>query len=372
MSLRVLVATPLGFRGFGGIDRLNDAIFEELENRTDLDICVTRLVTRGRSNLLVAQFVFAYALVRFSLGAALGRYDLLHIHLSVRGSSYRKAILGSFARAFGIPYVIHLHGEGFDHFWASASNTVARAVERLLNGSNAIIVLGNFWGQVITGRLPNVAHKIRILPNATPRPRYPQQPGASDVVRISFLGKLGARKGTPQLVQALAHLRNRPDWIATLAGDGDVLMTRNQLQLLGISDRVQVPGWLNEGATEALLCQTDILVLPSFSENLPMVIVEAFAHGIAVIATPVGAIPEVVTDGRNGVLVPVGDIGTLATALQRLIEDPELRFRLGQTAQADHARHYEIRSYVTRLVSIWRDSIPSAHLKPSDCQTLRG
>ena len=77
-----------------------------------------------------------------------------------------------------------------------------------------------------------------------------------------------------------------------------------------------------------------------------MVILEAFAHGIAVISTPVGAIPEVIDNGRNGLIVPVGDSATLAAAPERLISDPNLRDRLGGAARQDHASRYEISSYV--------------------------
>jgi glycosyltransferase involved in cell wall biosynthesis len=84
-----------------------------------------------------------------------------------------------------------------------------------------------------------------------------------------------------------------------------------------------------------------------------MVILEAFAHGIAVVATPVGAVPEVIEDGRNGLLIPVGDVDALAHALRRLIEDPLMRARLGEAARRDHAERYEIGGYIKRLTQVW-------------------
>jgi glycosyltransferase involved in cell wall biosynthesis len=117
---------------------------------------------------------------------------------------------------------------------------------------------------------------------------------------------------------------------------------------------VDFPGWLGHSETAALLQQTDILTLPSFVESLPMAVIEAFAYGIAVVATPVGAVPEVVAHERNGLLVPVGDAEALANALERLLEDGALRRRLGDAARRDHAERYEINTYIKRLVSIWR------------------
>jgi glycosyltransferase involved in cell wall biosynthesis len=105
-----------------------------------------------------------------------------------------------------------------------------------------------------------------------------------------------------------------------------------------------------------LLRRTDVLVLPSRAENLPMAILEAFARGIAVVATPVGAIPEVIDHDRNGLIVPVGDIVELADSLGRLIANRDLRHRLGTAARHDHAERYEIGRYVERLSAIWRSA----------------
>ena len=84
-----------------------------------------------------------------------------------------------------------------------------------------------------------------------------------------------------------------------------------------------------------------MLALPSFVETLPMAVVEAFAYGVAVVATPLGAVPEVIAHERNGLLVPVGDAEALANALNQLIEDGALRRRLSDAARRDHAERYE-------------------------------
>jgi glycosyltransferase involved in cell wall biosynthesis len=99
--------------------------------------------------------------------------------------------------------------------------------------------------------------------------------------------------------------------------------------------------------------QTDMLVLPSYAENLPMVILEAFAHGVPVISTPVGAIPEVVIPERNGLLVDPGDVPALAAAIRRLIEEPALRRAMGRAALQDHAAKFEMNRYLSRLSAWW-------------------
>lgn len=362
--LRVMLATPYGEDGMGGIDRLNDAIIRGFIRDPHGVIC-RRLVTRGKGNLITAQGVFAAALAGFLAAAARGEVDLLHIHLSVRGSSYRKSVLAKSARALGVPYVVHLHGTDYREFCDAAPAWLRREIGRMLTGSAAIIVLGEFWARVVGEIEPAAAHKITILPNAT----EPAPPAGhklmEDAVRISFLGQLGHRKGSGDLLQALARMKHVQGWSATLAGDGAIAETRQQVQELGLSN-VAVPGWMSTAQREALLAETDLLVLPSYAENLPMVILEAFAHGIPVITTPVGAIPEVVEPGRNGLLVDPGHVAGLAEAIAQLIDDPSLRRQMGDAARQDHAAKYEMGRYLAELASIWRTAHAQRRQKLED------
>jgi glycosyltransferase involved in cell wall biosynthesis len=361
-KLRILIATPLGFRGRGGIDRVTDMIVDTVESRPESNIRLKRLVTRGQSGLLAAQFVFAFALVQLCYSVLRRDVDLLHIHVSDRGSSYRKTILGAVARMLRVPYVAHLHGAVFADFWSNAPWPVSQAINGLFLKSRAIIVLGSYWARTIADRLPSVSENIAILPNATPASEGAPIPAKDGRVRISCIGQLGERKGTLQLIEALNRLTVRSDWVATIAGDGLVEQTREATVKLGLQDRIRIPGWLDSVACTDLLRRTDILVLPSHAENLPMVILEAFAHSVAVISTPVGEIPDAITHEKNGLLIPPGDVAALTAALDRLIRDSDLRRRLGEAGRRAHAERYESDSYVTRLTAIWRRSLGMSEL----------
>src|SRR5262249_1385971 len=157
--------------------------------------------------------------------------------------------------------------------------------------------------------------------NATLPSPSDREPACDGRVRITFLGKVGPNKGTRQLIEALATLADRSDWTAMICGNGAVDAGRGLANRLGIADRTIFPGWLDAKATADQLRRTDVFVLPSFSEGLPMAILEAFAWGIAVVATPVGSIPEVIEHERNGLIVPVGDVQALAQAIRRLVQD---------------------------------------------------
>lgn len=353
--LRVMIATPHGRGGRGGIDRINDMAIEAIEASPELNVTVERLVTRGRGSIVLAPIALASAALRLWLAARRGQVDVVHICLSLKGSAYRKAAIARVAQFCRVPYVVHLHGGGFEFFWLTAGARLRRAVDRLFLDSAKIVLLGRYWVGVFAGWLPQTGSKVVVLPNSTPAATMASEPSVDGRVRLIFLGELGRRKGSPQLMEALGRLAGRKDWTATLAGNGDVEETRASARRLGIADKVDIPGWLDSEATTEVLRRSDVLVLPTFIENLPMTILEAFAYGVPVITTPVAAITEAVEHERNGLLVPVGDIDALTDALRRLIEDPELRRRLGRAAREDHTRAYDIRGYVSRLVSLWRD-----------------
>ena len=339
----------------GGIDRLNDSIIDGISSRPELEVRCKRLVTRGKGGLAAAQFVFAAALLKFSVASLLGQIDLLHIHLSIRGSSYRKAVLARAARLFRVPYVVHLHGTDYREFWTGSNTALRHAIDLTFLHAEKILVLGNFWAEVVCDRLPSVRSKIVVLPNATAAAKAKASLSRSelDPVRITFLGQLGRRKGTADLLCALANLADFDNWSATLAGDGAVEEAKEQSRQLGLQSQVHIPGWLGVEERTKLLNATDILVLPSYAENLPMVVLEAFAQGIPVISTPVGAIPEVVKPEHNGLLVSPGDISALTDAIKRLIANPDLRLRMGNAAHQDHATRFELQSYLGRLAKLW-------------------
>jgi glycosyltransferase involved in cell wall biosynthesis len=152
--LRVFIATPNGLGGRGGIDRMNDMLIDVIEADPTLNVEVERLVTRGNGSVVFAPIALCLALFRLWRAARRRQVDVVHICLSLKGSAYRKIIVGLFARYCGVPYVVHLHGGGFEFFWLTAGNRLRRAVDRLFVESDRIVVLGRYWVDVLAGWFP--------------------------------------------------------------------------------------------------------------------------------------------------------------------------------------------------------------------------
>ena len=352
-TLRVMIVTPLGFGGRGGIDRLMDELRPLLVQEETAGICVRFLVSRGRGSILFSPFYLARTLLNIAYESLFRKVDMVHINLSQDGSAYRKLMVAWLCRRLGLPYVLHLHGSHFHSFWNRAGGRLSRALATMFRHSAMTIVLGTVWRDFITAKVPALSSRIVILPTAT---RDPGRRGAArrrEQRRIFFSGEHGPRKGTRELIDALGRLANDPSWTATMTGNGEIERTRSAAKSAGIADRVAIPGWIPGAEFEALLNDADILALPSYDENLPLSVVEAFARGIAVISTPVGALPDIVKHEESGLVVQPGDVDALAAGLNRLLHDDALRTRLGDAGRRVYENRLMLPVYARRLIEAW-------------------
>lgn len=352
-KLHVMVATPSGVIGQGGIDRMMGALKQQLDRRGDDDIEVRFVASRGNGHVAFSIVYMVIFCLKMFAARLLGRCGVVHINLSSFGSTYRKIVIAGCARALGVPYVLHLHGSEYRTFWRDDDGFLSRRIRRMFEDARRVIVLGSVWRDFVAGRAPAATEQIVIVPNATAIPTLERTDGGKRA-HILFLGRLGERKGVPQLCEALERLSEHGGWRATIAGDGDVDATRVRLEKAGLAPRISLPGWVGPDDVAALIASADILVLPSFGENLPVSVIEAMAAGLAVVTTPVGAVEDIITDGQTGLLVPPGDVTALTAAMARLLDDPELRARLGEAAKMVHRERLELSRFTETICDVWK------------------
>ena len=208
----------------------------------------------------------------------------------------------------------------------------------------------------LSRRLGSPRVVLTVLYNSAPGPAKlgSRMRPALNKTEILFLGRIGPRKGVPELLLALSRLQpSRVAWSITIAGDGDIAEAKQSASELGILDQVRFTGWVDPTSVQGLLMSCDILVLPSHAEGSPMVVVEAFAYGVAVIVSPVGAIPEIVVDRENGLLVEAGNVEELTRSIESLCVDREYRERLASAGRRTWEDRLSIDIYAQRLGQIW-------------------
>ncbi len=281
-----------------------------------------------------------------------------HIHVAGRGSTLRKLVLCATARRLGCRHVLHLHDYDYATDYGARSARQQAAIRAMFAGADAVIVLGRRDRDLVTGVLRADPARVVILHNCVPDPGarvgFPLR-----VPQILFLGQLGPRKGVPELIQALASpCLGDLAWRAVLAGDGPVETCRRQVADLGLGERVSLPGWLDADATAALRHTSHVLVLPSHAEGLSMAVLEGLASTLAVVTTPVGAHPEVLTDEETGLFVPPGDAAALAAALARLVGTKQLREGIAERGRQLFVARYSIGAYMDALEGLYARLAP--------------
>lgn len=343
---------PAGPNSRGGMATVMRLLVEDTDPRFRI-----RLVPTYVDSSLAAQlWTGIVGALRASALVLLGKVDVLHVHYSLRGSVVRKSIPLFAARLRGVPTVVHSHSSHFFTWLDELPSPLRRLVREVLR-ADYLVVLGRSHLEESRARLGFDETNTRVLYNPVVMPAVAPSPRTGLPVRVVSLGRLGPNKGSYELVRAIGMLPNdiRANLRVTLAGDGQVEEVREFVRANALEDTIDVVGWVGAVERDRLLAESAIFVLPSHSEGLPMALLEAMSHGVVPVTTAVGAIPEVVTNGVNGVLVTPGDPGQVAQALRSLIVDPELRNRLAAGAYA-RAGEFDITRWRQALHDVWLEA----------------
>lgn len=170
---------------------------------------------------------------------------------------------------------------------------------------------------------------------------------------VGSIGRLDAMKAHDVLLKAIAQVEGIR---VTILGEGTQRPALEQLAAeLGISDRITLPGWVDN--PRAYLPQFDVMALPSRSEGFPLAIVEAMLAARPVVATRVGSVAEAVIDGETGLLIEKDDVAGLAAALRRLRDDPALRARLGYRSREVAVAHFTVEHMAKSYERLWHQAI---------------
>jgi glycosyltransferase involved in cell wall biosynthesis len=173
--------------------------------------------------------------------------------------------------------------------------------------------------------------------------------------RIVSTGRLGERKGSRVLVEAVSILAGEGrDVSLVLAGDGDREGVEARAAELGVADRVEIRSWIGPDEVAAMLRTASVFALPSREEGLPVSLLEAMAHALPVVVTPVGGIPDLVADGTHGRMVSPDDPPGLATALRELLDDPGRAREMGRAGREEVEARCSVPVVVARLEEEFR------------------
>lgn len=285
--------------------------------------------TYSGNSRLMDLILFTAALFRVFFICLTRRGSLFQIHSSTYGSYLRKSMLARICMAFDQKVIIHIHGADFDSFIREASDRHKKRITDLLKKADRVVVLSESWREFFSGYVPK--EKIRVIYNPIREIREEYLHKSNSPVRVLFMGRLGERKGTYDLIEAVRQIRDRC-FILELYGDGDNKRIEDIVGKYNLRHMIRVNGWAAHNSVAGIYDRSDILVLPSYAEGLPMSVIEGMGRGLPIIASNAGGITEAVQDGCNGFIVKPGDRDAIARKIVALTEDAALRTAMGQNS----------------------------------------
>jgi glycosyltransferase involved in cell wall biosynthesis len=270
-----------------------------------------------------------------------------HLHNHFANSSGSVAAIAAEMGGFSYSLTIHGPAEFFEpKFWR-----IDEKVRRAL----FVNCISYFCrSQVMVFAPPPTWERLHIIHCGVDPAMYQPRTHQNPARRLLFAGRLAAVKGLAVLLEAFAKLHSQfPDIQLTVAGDGpDRLSLQAQAKIFGLRDSVEFLGYQSQDQIRQLLAQTDVFVMSSFAEGVPVVLMEAMAAGVPVVATRIAGVPELVEDGVSGFLTPPGDAQSTAEKISILLGDAELRNRFGAAGRAMVEKEFNIGIEARRMARI--------------------
>ncbi|KAF0109324.1 MAG: glycosyltransferase [Anaerolineaceae bacterium] len=280
------------------------------------------------------------------------RPDVIHVHFAVPAGAAAWAL----SRLTKVPYVLTVHlGDvpgGVPEKTGNWFRWLSPFTPPIWRGAKRVAAVSEYTRSLARGRYPV---RVEVIPNGVDlKALKPASLAVHTPPAIVFAGRFMPQKDPVGLVEILARVRDLP-WTCAMLGDGPL---RPQVEAAiaahGLGERFRLPGWVTPEEVISHFAKSDLLFMPSLSEGLPVVGVQALAMGLAIVANKVGGFVELVEPGRNGFLAEPGDGEAVAAALRSLLSDPAALAQARRISR-DLARRFDIEIVADGYEAIFRE-----------------
>ncbi|CEI73366.1 glycosyltransferase family 4 protein [Romboutsia hominis] len=265
------------------------------------------------------------------------KISLVHIHTASGNSFARKSIFINISYLFKKQIILHIHGGGFEEFYLEKMNSKKdENIRKVLNKCDYIVVLSDGWKNKIKKMTSSEIVVINNSVKDRDKNNYNQKSN-----QITFIGRVEREKGIFDLIEAANIIVKKYKNIKfTICGGGDTNTIESIIKEYGIEKNFEILGWVDNDQVLKELKKSMIFILPSHKEAMPMSILEAMSYGVPIISTNIGSIPEFIKQERNGELFNPGDINQLEIAIEKIINNLELRKYYSQNNFMDIKKCY--------------------------------
>lgn len=277
-------------------------------------------------------------------------YDVIHIHVASRRSTFRKGKYVRIAKNKGKKVILHIHGAEYKIFYNECNENQKKYVKETLALCDKIIVLSEEWKDYFKDLVDE--SKIRVIYNSIVLPEDFNKD--LNTKKILFLGRIGQRKGIYDLIDVMEKLvLDYSDIKLYVGGDGETEKLKQIIYEKNLENNIIYVGWTSGEKKEKLLKECSFFVLPSYNEGMPMSVLEGMAYKNVVIATNVGGIPKVIKNEENGFIIEPGDKENLYNYLKILLENHDKCGELSQNARNCIENKFNIEKEIRKVREIY-------------------
>ncbi len=255
--------------------------------------------------------------------------------------------------------ICHFHGMLHEQYPLFRHRVLRSYFRLIMRYVDVLILLSPRFVSDFDRMIPQT--KKCVVPNFAPSFHLAAERSRSEI-NVLFVGRLSMKKGVYDLLEAATALRDEPAIRFDLAGLEETPADRHrilcELEKHNIRNKVHLVGHVQGHEKSRLFARADVFVLPSYTEIFPIVILEAMAAALPVIATPVGAVPDMVVDGINGFLVPQGAPESLAERIRYLLHHPRTREEMGRNNLRKFNREYRPEVNIDKGSTIYHSLLP--------------
>lgn len=363
----VLIVSPYAIGQIGGgQEKVGRALVDYMRER----LCAYHIrIPHYREHNRLGRLIVSFSIfVETASLCLIKNIKVVHIFSPCnRSGFYEKLLLSLLVRILGKNSILNFRG-AFDFYYHQWSKTEQRIIKRLLSFSTIVLCqhsqLKNFL--VSEGLVPN-EHAVQVIPNGIDVDEFSninfKVPQNNQRIKIIFLGAFGPIKGVDVLIKAVHHLEQSagpelPPFQVNLHGspysEKHLKELEELLRLYQLEEQIYLLPPIHGDDKRTALEEADIFVLPSRTEGFPNALLEAMLMALPVVASDVGAVPEIISHGKNGLIFSSQNVGDLANCLEKLIKGPNFRLSLGEVANAHVLSHYGSREIFPKFERLYR------------------
>jgi glycosyltransferase involved in cell wall biosynthesis len=298
---------------------------------------------------------FAYNFVSLFFKLLIDReIRIVHIHGAAKGSVFRKYFVFLLAKyVFRRKVLYHCHGSEIKNFYRNSNSLFKWIIQHFISHVDLLICLSKHWEEFFRENFK--VRNIIVLENIVePASEKKQLRKITLPLKVLYLGYIGNRKGIFDLLDVLREHRESFEGQMELivGGNGEIKRLEDYLNTHNLHSLVKYEGWVAGEKKQRLLAESDVFILPSYNEGLPLSILEAMSYNMPIISTPVGGITEIVLDNVNGFIVNPGDKFAIYDRLKKIVESPEIIQDMGKESGKLVVPYYA-ESVIPKLESIY-------------------